>query len=67
MEELTESNRAEEAATVNDADGKTLTRELAPLESIRDHNPKYLITMDFLPLTSYNGIKQINALEWLLR
>jgi predicted AAA+ superfamily ATPase len=55
------------AYTVNDADGKTLARELTPLESIRDHNPKYLITMDFLPLTSYNGIKQINALEWLLR
>ncbi len=54
------------AYTVNDADGKTLTRELAPLESIRDHNPKYLITMDFVPVTSYNGIKQINALEWLL-
>ena len=52
--------------TVNDADGKTLTRELAPLKSIKDHNPKYLITMDFVPLTSHNGIKQINALEWLL-
>ena len=55
------------AYTVNDADGKTLARELAPLERIRDHNPKYLITMDFAPLTSHNGIKQINALEWLLQ
>ena len=55
------------AYTVNDADGKTLARELAPLENIKDHNPKYLITMDFVPLTSHNGIKQINALEWLLR
>ncbi len=55
------------AYTVNDADGKTLARELASLESIKDHNPKYLITMDFVPLTSHNGIKQINALEWLLR
>ncbi len=54
------------AYTVNDADGKTLARELAPLESIKDHNPKHLITMDFVPLTSHNGIKQINALEWLL-
>jgi len=54
------------AYTINDADGKTLMRELAPLESIKDHNPKYLITMDFVPLTSHNGIKQINALEWLL-
>lgn len=54
------------AYTVNDTDGKILARELAPLDSIRDHNPKYLITMDFVPLTSHNGIKQINALEWLL-
>ena len=54
------------AYTVGDAEGKTLARELAPLKSIKDHNPKYLITMDFVPLTSHNGIKQINALEWLL-
>lgn len=47
--------------------GKTvLERELVPLESIRDHNPKYLITMDFTPNVSHNGIKQINALDWLL-
>lgn len=45
---------------------QTLQRELAPLELIRDHNPKYLLTMDYTPLTSYNGIKQINVLEWLL-
>ena len=55
------------AYTVNDAEGKTLARELAPLEDIKDHNPKHLITMDFVPLTSHNGIKQINALEWLLK
>lgn len=36
-------NTIKVAYTVNDADGKTLTRELAPLESIRDHNLKYLI------------------------
>lgn len=45
----------------------TLERELAPLESIRDHNPKYLLTMDFIPLTSHNGIKQWNVLEWLMK
>lgn len=44
-----------------------LERELAPLESIRDHNPKYLLTMDFTPLTSHNGIKQWNVLEWLMK
>jgi predicted AAA+ superfamily ATPase len=54
------------AYTVIDADGKTLQRELASLEAIRDHNPKYLLTMDFSPRASHNGIKQINALDWLL-
>jgi len=49
------------------ASGKTvLERELAPLDAIKDHNPKYLITMDFIPNVSHNGIKQINALDWLL-
>ena len=43
-----------------------LDRELAPLNAIRNHNPKYLLTMDFLPYASHNGIRQINALEWLL-
>jgi len=55
------------AYTVIDADGKTLERELAPLDAINDHNPKYLLTMDYTPLTSHNGIKQINVLDWLLK
>lgn len=55
------------ALTVADPDGKTLARELAALEAIRDHNPKYLLTMDYMPLTSHNGIKQLNVLEWLLK
>jgi len=55
------------AYTVNDTDGSLLSRELAPLNSIRDHNPKYLLTMDSIPATSHNGIMQINALEWLLQ
>lgn len=49
-----------------DENGVTIKRELAPLEAIKDHNPKYLLTMDFLPPMSHNGIKQINVLEWLL-
>ncbi|MDR1893626.1 MAG: ATPase, partial [Spirochaetales bacterium] len=44
----------------------TLKRELAPLNAIRDHNPKFLLTMDYLPKASHNGIKQLNVLEWLL-
>lgn len=55
------------AYTVIDADGKTLERELAPLDGISDHNPKYLLTMDYGPLISHNGIKQIHVLDWLLK
>ncbi len=51
----------------SDKSGKTtLERELAPLNALRDHYPKFLITMDFTPATSHNGIRQINALDWLL-
>ncbi|GHV93387.1 ATPase [Spirochaetia bacterium] len=52
------------ALTVRDK--PTLERELAPLDKISDHNPKYLITLDDDPPASYNGIRQINALDWLL-
>jgi predicted AAA+ superfamily ATPase len=56
-----------EGAAGDRGDGKTvLEKELAPLEAIRDHNPKYLLTMDFTPNASHNGIKQINALDWLM-
>lgn len=55
------------AYTVIDADGKTLERELAPLDAINDHNPKYLLTMDLGPMVSHNGIKQVNVLDWLLK
>ncbi len=48
-------------------DDEALKRELKPLDSISDHNPKYLLTMDNEPLTSHNGIKQINVLDWLLK
>ena len=54
------------AYTVKNSE-ETLRRELAPLEAISDHNPKYLLTMDYKPLTSHNGIKQINVLDWLLK
>lgn len=55
------------AYTVIDANGKTLERELAPLNAIKDHNPKYLLTMDYRPLVSHNGIKQLYVLDWLLK
>ena len=46
-------------------DEKTLERELKPLNNIKDHYPKYLITGDYDTIT-YNGIKQISALDFLL-
>lgn len=44
----------------------TLKRELKPLDAIRDHNSKYLLTMDYMPSVSHNGIRQLNVLDWLL-
>ena len=44
----------------------TLERELAPLQDINDHYPKYILTMDIDPIADYDGIKKINVLEWLL-
>ena len=55
------------AYTVKDVDGKTLERELAPLNAIKDHNPKYLLTMDYGPVVSHNGIRQLYVLDWLLK
>ena len=52
------------ALTVRDKN--TLKRELSSLDAVADHNPKYLLTLDDDPPTSHNGIKQLNALEWLL-
>lgn len=46
---------------------QTLKRELSAIDAIKDHNLKYLLTMDYTPMTSYNGIKQINVLDWLLK
>lgn len=53
------------SATVLDA--ATMERELLPLMHIKDHYPKYLITLDEIGAGSdYNGIRQVNALDWLL-
>ena len=46
---------------------ETLRRELSPLESIRDNHPKFLLTTDDIGAgTSRNGIRQLNALDWML-
>ncbi len=52
------------AASVRDEE--TLQRELAPLQKINDHYPKFILTLDEDPEADYNGIRKINALDWLL-
>jgi predicted AAA+ superfamily ATPase len=44
---------------------QTRERELSAFNKIADHNAKYVITMD-AGNVSHNGIKQVNAVEWLL-
>lgn len=47
-------------------DEKTLERELRSLRAIKDHYPKILLTMDDEPEVHYDGIRRINARDWLL-
>lgn len=51
-------------ATVRDE--ATLARELASLQKIGDQYPKVILTLDQDPPADYNGIKRINALDWLM-
>jgi hypothetical protein len=44
---------------------KTRDRELAPFAKIPDYNERLLITMDY-ENGSHNGVRQINAIDWLL-
>lgn len=53
------------ALTVRDE--RTLERELRPLRAIKDHYPKVLLTMDDDLETHYDGIRRINARDWLLQ
>ncbi len=46
-------------------DPSTYQREIAPLERVNDHYPKFIISMDELPMDD-NGIKQVNILDFLL-
>lgn len=52
------------SATVRDTN--TLERELKPLQNIDDYYPKYILTLDEDPEVDYDGIRKVNALDWLL-
>lgn len=47
------------------ASPETLERELASLKNISDHCPKFILTRDYGEF-DYDGIKQINVLDWLV-
>jgi predicted AAA+ superfamily ATPase len=53
-------------AAMTARDKSTMERELKPLDIIRDHYQKFLITMDDDPPAVYNGIQRVNAIDWLL-
>ena len=51
-------------ATVRDEN--TLKRELTPLKKINDNYRKFILTLDDDPEADYDGIRRINALDWLM-
>ena len=46
-------------------DPATYEREFSPLQIIKDHYPKYVLTMDNLP-SGHDGIQQVHIADWLL-
>ena len=52
------------ALTVRDED--VLTREIRPLQMIHDDYPKVILTLDDDPTRDIEGIKIMNARDWLL-
>ena len=45
---------------------KTIDREFSVLERIKDNYPKYVITMDNLPMSDKNGISRMHIIDFLL-
>lgn len=46
-------------------DPATFEREIAPLKKVTDHYPKFILSMDELPMGE-DGIKQVNIMNFLL-
>lgn len=47
-------------------DPATFDREFEPLKKVKDHYPKYVLTMDDLPV-GQDGIEQMNIVDFLLK
>jgi predicted AAA+ superfamily ATPase len=52
--------------TENMAAPETRERELRPLRLIRDNYEKIVLSMDRSYINSYDGIKSLNLIDWLL-
>lgn len=52
--------------TLNMQDESTCERELRPLKQIRDNYEKIVLTLDRNLITSYDGIKVVNLIDWLM-
>jgi len=65
VEKSTGTEYYQVAASVRDP--STLERELAPFGKIRDHHPKFLLTLDEDPSDNIDGILKLNAPDWLLQ
>ena len=50
----------------DESDNRILERELIPLKKINDNYPKYILTLDDDLDADYDGIKKINAIDWLM-
>ncbi|MEG1407707.1 MAG: ATP-binding protein [Ruthenibacterium sp.] len=44
---------------------ETFTREMKPLQSIRDNYEKIVLTLDRFSLGNYDGIRVVNVVDWL--
>ena len=52
--------------TVNNSP-ETLAREIRPFGNLGDHYSRYLITLDRDLVTDINGIRKVNAVDWLIK
>ena len=53
--------------TASMIDEKTFNREITPLNNIRDHYLKTILTLDRFSPGNYNGIIVENAVDWLMK
>jgi uncharacterized protein len=55
------------AYTIGDDNSPLFKREFEPLTLIRDHYPKYVISLDELTHSPVNGIQHLNAVDFLTK